>query len=425
MLRTVARDPLTRNSVLIMGSTVGTAGLGYLYWLLAARELPPPAVGTATALIAVATVVSMASNLGLGHMFIQRLPGTDPAGWSRIVSAGLVLGCGATTVVACAAAAVLPAAGDNFAFLRSTSGAAALITTAVALTASTLLDHVFVAHRAGHGMLARNLALAAGKVVTLAVLTSAGAGGAAAVLLAWTLPSLAVTAYTILVAPGRLRPGARLGGAGLGAELRHARESLTGHHLINLAQAGPTVVLPVLVTARLGAEANGHFYMAWATASMLFMVSPAVSAALYAERSTDAAARSASLSRAAAVVLAVIGVPAVVLFVAGERILGLFSAGYAAEGGLLLRVLVLAAVPDAITNLAVAHWRSLGAYRRCLRLNLLMAVTCLALAWLWLPGTGIAAAGVAWLLGQSAGALAVAGHAVRARLRSDAEVVPR
>jgi O-antigen/teichoic acid export membrane protein len=210
----------------------------------------------------------------------------------------------------------------------------------------------------------------------------------------------------------RLRPGARLGGAGIGAELRHVQGSLGGHHLINLAQAGPTALLPVLVTARLGPEANGHFYVAWMTASMLFMVSPAVASAFYAERANAAPA---GLPRAAAVVLAVTGPPALLLFFAGDWILGLFSPGFAAEGGLLLRILVLAALPDAITNLVVAHWRSLGQFRRCLRLNLLMATTCLTLTWLWLPGTGIEAAGIAWLAGQSVGAVAVAVSSVRRR----------
>ncbi|MGK5678347.1 lipopolysaccharide biosynthesis protein [Actinoplanes sp. URMC 104] len=404
MLRTVARDSLARNSVLIMGSTAGAAGLGYLYWLLAARELAQPAIGTATALISVSTVVSMVSNLGLGHMFIQRLPGTGVREWSRIVSAGLLLGCGATVVASFAAAGVLPSLGGNFAFLRSFSGTAALVVTSVALTASTLLDNVFVAHRASHGMLLRTLALAVGKLATLAALTRAGYGGAGVVLLAWTLPSVAVTAYTLASSLPRLRPGARPAGAGLGAELRHVQGSLSGHHLINLAQAGPTALLPVLVTARLGPEANGHFYVAWMTASMLFMVSPAVASALYAERTNSAAA---GLPRASAVVLAVTAPPALLLFFAGDRILALFSAGYAAEGELLLRILVLAALPDAITNLVVAHWRSLGELRRCLRLNLLMATTCLALTWLWLPGTGIEAAGIAWLTGQTAGAVAV------------------
>jgi Na+-driven multidrug efflux pump len=79
---------------------------------------------------------------------------------------------------------------------------------------------------------------------------------------------------------------------------------------------------------------------------------------------------------------------------------------------------VLAALPDAITNLAVAHWRSLGRFRRCLRLNLLMATTCLTLAWLWLPGTGIEAAGIAWLVGQVAGAAAVVLRSVTSRRRA-------
>ena len=416
MLRTVSRDSLARNSILIMASTVGTSGLGYLFWMLAAHALPQPAVGASTALISAATVVSMVSNLGIGHMFIQRLPGSAGAAWSRIVSGGLLLGCSATAVAAVAAITVLPILSQNFVFLREISVGAALFVTAVALTASTLLDYIFVAHRASHGMLWRNVALAVGKVLTLLALTAAGLHAAGAVLLAWTLPSIGVSAYTTRSGLGRLRPGVRLGRAGIGAELRHIQVSLTGHHLINLAQAGPSALLPVLVTARLGASQNAHFYVAWMTASVLFMVSPAVASAFYAERSNAAGGRSASLPRASAVVLAVIVPPALILFVGGGRILGLFSAGYATGGETLLKILVLAAVPDAITNLAVAHWRSLGEFRRCLRLNLLMAATCLALTWLWLPGAGIAAAGYAWLAGQSAGALAVAALALSDRV---------
>jgi Na+-driven multidrug efflux pump len=125
-------------------------------------------------------------------------------------------------------------------------------------------------------------------------------------------------------------------------------------------------------------------------------------------------------------VLAVIGVPAAALFVAGGWILALFSPAYAAGGGALLKILVVAAIPDAITNLAVAHWRSHGNLRRCLRLNLLMAATCLVLTWLWLRPFGIEAAGLAWLTGQSLGALLVAAHALFSRLfrRAGQETTP-
>ncbi|GLW32816.1 lipopolysaccharide biosynthesis protein [Actinoplanes regularis] len=402
--RRVMNDSLARNSLLIMATTVVNGGLGYLYWMLAARTVAQPQVGTATALISAATALSMIANLGAGHMFIQRLPGAAPDLWSRIVGGGLFYGCAATAAAAAAGAVLVPMAAANFGFLERPDGAAALICAATAITATTLLDNVYVAHRAGHGMFVRNVGLAAGKILALVAILAAGAHSAGAVVLSWTLPTLLVSAVTIGAGLGRLRPGVRLRLTGLGAELPHLRVALTGHHLINLTQAGPAALLPVLVTARLGPGANAHFYLAWMTASMLFMVSPAVASALYAERTNAARA---GLRRAALVVLSMVGVPAALLLAAGDRILTMFSAGYAAEGGQLLQILVLAAIPDAITNLAVAHWRSRGEFQLCRRLNLARAVTCLGLTWLLLPGAGVTGAGIAWLAGQAVAALLV------------------
>ncbi|MEU4624104.1 sugar transporter [Actinoplanes sp. NPDC023801] len=443
-VRRLSGDSLARNSLLIMATTVSNGGLGYVYWMLAARSVPPERIGTATAVISAATAVSMIANLGAGHMFIQRLPGSDTVTWSRIVGAGLLLSSAATAAAATAAALVVPILSGNFGFLTGPGGTAALVAAAIAVTLTTLLDNLYVAHRAGHGMLIRNLAVAASKIITLFAVLAAGMGGAGAVLVSFVLPTLLISFATMAIGPRRLRPAMspsdpgpqatrpgsqatepgsratepglratesgpgfswRVTARGLRAELPHVRAAITGHHLINLTQAGPAALLPVLVTARLGPDANAHFYLAWMTASMLFMVSPAVASALYAER-TNAA--TVSVTRAAVVVLAVVGVPAAVLLLAGERILGLFSAGYAIEGAPLLRILVLAALPDAVANLAVAHWRSQGKFRLCRRLNLVRAVTCMVLAWLLLPTAGVTGAGIGWLAGQSAAALLVA-----------------
>jgi O-antigen/teichoic acid export membrane protein len=473
-IRRLSGDSLARNSLLIMATTVSNGGLGYIYWMLAARSVPPDRIGTATAVISAATAVSMIANLGAGHMFIQRLPGSDTATWSRIVGAGLFLGSAATAAAATAAALVIPSLSGNFGFLDGPGCTAALITAAIAVTLTTLLDNLYVAHRAGYGMLLRNLAVAAAKIVTLFTVLAAGMHGAGAVLVSYILPTLLISLVTITVAPRRLRPTPvappsgpsqradavampsdeasreataaampsgeasweapaaampsgeasreaavagrrsswRAAVSGLRAELPQVRAAITGHHLINLTQAGPAALLPVMVTARLGPDANAHFYLAWMTASMLFMVSPAVASALYAERTNSAAV---SVSRAAVVVLAVVGAPAAVLLLVGGEILGLFNAGYAVEGTPLLRILVLAALPDAVANLAVAHWRSRGEFRLCRRLNLVRAITCLALAWLLLPTAGITGAGAGWLAGQTAAALLVAAVALTRR----------
>ena len=95
------KDSLARNSVLIMLSTVGTSGLGYLYWMVAARELPRPAIGTATALISAyladerelgriaadGDVDALAVSLvGAGHLLFTSDERLDPATVGRVVA---------------------------------------------------------------------------------------------------------------------------------------------------------------------------------------------------------------------------------------------------------------------------------------------------------------------------------------------------
>ncbi len=88
--RRLSRDSLARNSLLIMATTVSNGALGYLYWMVAARSVPPDRIGFATAVISAATAVSMIANLGAGHLFIQRLPGSDTTTWSRVRPSGLL-----------------------------------------------------------------------------------------------------------------------------------------------------------------------------------------------------------------------------------------------------------------------------------------------------------------------------------------------
>src|SRR2546423_6237410 len=70
-------------------------------------------------------------------------------------------------------------------------------------------------------------------------------------------------------------------------------------------------------------------------------------------------------------------------------------------------ILMVSAVPDAITNIYVSLLRVQE--RLCLAalLNLCMAAFTLVLAWILLPMLGIAGAGWAWLIAQSVGSLIV------------------
>jgi hypothetical protein len=97
-----------------------------------------------------------------------------------------------------------------------------------------------------------------------------------------------------------------------------------------------------------------------------------------------------------------------VLLFGGRFVLGLFGPGYAQHSFVLLVLLVLSAVPDAITNVYVSVLRVQQRFRAAAALNIGMSVGAVMLAWWLLPLVGIAGAGLAWLMMQTAGSAAVA-----------------
>ena len=95
------------------------------------------------------------------------------------------------------------------------------------------------------------------------------------------------------------------------------------------------------------------------------------------------------------------------MLVAGPVVLGLFGPQYAAAGYPLLVLLVISAVPDAVTNVGVAQWRVQGRTGRVAALNIGMATVTLAGTWLLAPTLGVVAPGWAWLTAQTLGTVVV------------------
>jgi O-antigen/teichoic acid export membrane protein len=106
-------------------------------------------------------------------------------------------------------------------------------------------------------------------------------------------------------------------------------------------------------------------------------------------------------------VISVMLAPAMaVMIVFGRLILGLFGVSYATAGYGLLLLLAIAAVPDAVSNVAVVICRVTRRLGYSTALNLGIMVMTLGGAWLLMPPLGIAGVGVAWLGAQTIGAIA-------------------
>jgi O-antigen/teichoic acid export membrane protein len=414
------RDNLLRNTAFIMATTVVNGAVGYVYWIAAARVGDPAEVGVATSLIAILFLTSMATNLGMGPALIQALPrASDDRRWSCLVNvavlAGLVSGVAGSAVALLFLPALVPAVSAT---LRQPVGAAMFVLGAGIFTATQYLDCAFISERRGGRMLARNVAFAFAKLLFLvapyAVSGGVSAGSIVASFVLGSALSLAFGFVQLRGLPHTYHPTL----AHARDALRALRGSLAAHHLAWFGANVPQYVLPSLVVARLSATSNAFFSMAWTVGAVFFMISPAVGGALFVE-GTDGGHSLGRGTRKSALLITGALVPAMAVFLLfGTEIMGLFGPEYAGATVDLLRLLVLSAVPDAVTNVYTAVLRVQGRLRMAAVLNVGIAVLALGGTWVLLPVHGIVGAGWAWIGAQLAGCVLVAGDRLLQRRAS-------
>jgi O-antigen/teichoic acid export membrane protein len=409
-------DSLLRNSMFIMATTVLTAGLGAVFWIAAARLYPTHAVGLAAALVSAMALTSILSTFGIQGSLVHRLPRrrSGPE-WSATVTAGLAVTGGTSVLGAGLLILALPLLSPRFDVIRAKPAYAAAFAVGVVLTTvATALDYTFIAERASGAMLARNGVLAFVKIPLVAVPPLVASAGALGILGSWVIASLGGVA-TALALVHRLDRSYRLTARGVLTEMRAMVPSLPAQHTISVAAGLPTFALPLLVAARVSADDTAHFYTTWMVGSLFFIISPAVSWALFAEGRKEGADLDRIVRRGALFTAALLAPLMVAFLLGGHLVLSLFGPGYADEGTVLLTILVVSAAPDAITNLFVSAMRIRGTLRPAILLNLGMAGETLVLAWILLPRFGVAGAGWAWLVAQASGSLFAALYVIRLR----------
>jgi len=400
---------LVRNSAGIMGTSVINSALGYGYWTLAARIMPAGAVGLGSALVSSMVIVSLLTHLGAGAGLISRLPHrAKPREWRLTVVAVLVAHVAATVVLAAGAVYII---GEFVPSLRllidSPTLAAWFVVGAAAWTSADLLDYVFIAERRASLMTLRNAATALTKVSTLAIIAfAASRPGATWLVVTWAVSAIVGTLAGLAACHYRVGKLGRVPLRSIGRELVLTARPALGHHFISVCGLLPTYLLPVVVTARLGPQQNAYFYVTWMVGSAIFMISPAVSSALFAEASHDRHRLRQLVSRSFVITIALLVAAATVLIAGGHLILRIFGSGYG-SGFPLLVLLVVSAFPDAVSNIAVAVLRVHGQLARAGWLSAVIAFVVIPGAWLATPHWGILGPGIAWVAAQVCGALVV------------------
>jgi O-antigen/teichoic acid export membrane protein len=404
-LSSALRDPLMRNSMAIMSSTVLTSLLGYVFWMISARHFSPDVNGTAAATTSAIAATVLIASVGGAAALVEWLPRcTTALEWRQRVTTGIVVAAVAGLIGAIAVAGVLGFGLRTLPQVATPIGAVLFCTACVFFAVGQVIDYIAVAEHRGSLLLLRNLVLC-GLRIPLLFIPVATVTGADTILLAWTVAAALSLVWVAATFGARSGKSLRLSFDGLGTNVRQMASALVGQHLITVSAMLAGYVLPIVVYTRLSATENAYFYITWMLGSVFFMISPAVSAGLFVEGAANPSDIRALVRRCVVIVAVLLAVPMIVYLTCGRLILGMFGTDYVTHGYALLLLLTASAIPDAITNIAVAVLRVTGRMPAALALNGGMLIACVGAAWFVLPLTGIAGAGLCWIASQAVGAL--------------------
>jgi O-antigen/teichoic acid export membrane protein len=401
--RAQALAPLPQlfNGLALIAAKVITMGLGFVFWVLAARLFSPREVGLAAGVVSAMMLCTQLALLGVGSAFIthfprmQRRPG-PLLDTSLICVAGLGVISGAVFLLVAVAAfrqLDVVAADPLFALL--------FIGACVAGTLGILLDQVATALRRGDQALSRNVLCAAVTVALLVVLAFAGTPHRAeTIFIPWTLAGAAACGVGLAQlrrALPRYRPRAAV-------DRRLVRELVRAgvpNYVLTLAERTPGLILPVLVAELLSPDANATWYAAWMMAWVVYIVPIQVGMTIFAEVAHDPVSFRRAVRHGVLCSLAVGTCGALVLGGAAQFALSLLGPHYARDGVEPLRILLLGVLPLTFVQ---AHFSACRARRdlgEAIVTGWLNAVSSVVAAAVAGVAYGLVGMAIAWVAVQS------------------------
>jgi O-antigen/teichoic acid export membrane protein len=350
-------DPLSRGGLSLLINTGITGVLGFSYWIIAARLFSTYAVGVAGALVAATTLFSGLGQLNLSGMLMRFLPQAADKS-RRLVSISYAFAASVSALLAAVSLMVIRLVAAPSSSLRLDLFQSAVFVVAVAATAIfTIQDNVLVGLRQAVWVPVENGAFGIAKIGALFILASAGT--AFALFGAWMIPLVLTIPVISAVLFLRFLPPA----PGPGSTARLGRQ--VRHHLIRFAAFDATgglftqtwtYLLPVLITASLGARSNALFFTSFLFSSTIDQVAANYASPLTVE-GAHAPGEIPALMRSTLQHIFGIILPAVaVLILVCPWLLRAFGEKYVSAVP-VLDLLLLACLPKAIATVYYAYCR--------------------------------------------------------------------
>jgi O-antigen/teichoic acid export membrane protein len=386
--------PLYRNGYALVANTAVTAAVGAVYWIIAARRYSAGDVGINAAMISSMVFLAKVAQVNMANALNRFVPSAHSATPRLIRGAYLAAVCfaalaGSVFVIG------IPWWTPDLQIIRSSTAMAVWFVAAVMVWAVFVLqDAALTGLRRATWVLAENSIYGAAKLGLLVSLAVVAPG--LGIFLSWTLPLVLLILPINVLIFGRAVPDhvATTGEDRSEVDGKGFARFAVADFFASFGWVGTVNLLPVIVLALEGPEANAHFFLAWTIAVTLFSIGRNTGMSLVTEGAHEPQ-RLWSYGRKVFVQTTWLVVPiSVVLIVFAPQVLGVFGTEYSRESSATLRLLAAAALPQTVIFLYASVVRVQRRMRALTILHLTHGVAMLALSVFLVDLVGIE--GVGW-----------------------------
>jgi O-antigen/teichoic acid export membrane protein len=406
-VKRLLEQPLVANAGYLLGVNVVSGVAGFAFWGLVARLHAPEAVGTASAIVSAAMLLSGLADLGTSSGLIRFL--AESLAPKRLLNTVFTFNVIMALLLAGGYLAGLAYWSPSLAMLRkSTLYVVGFLAFVITTALGTVIRMGFVARRQANYALIQTFVTSSGRILLLFVLSGLGLVGLVSSV---TLSMVVAVVFSLFLLLPRVEVGYRPQPALDTADLRHILPYSLGNYVASLLAQNVQVVLPLLTLEVLGPATSGYTYIAWMLGGLLSGPGLALAGSAFAEGSNAPERLIAILARATRLGMAVTVPAAVLLGALAPWVLLMFGPEYADGGTELMRWLAAAAVPVVLARLYLTYLRVRKQIGVLILLSGLIVATTLGVAAALMPHYGVAASGMGWLLGNSIVVLVALGSA--------------
>jgi len=332
------RNTLFRNSLLLMASTGIVALFGFAFWAVIAHVYRTNQVGLATTVLSVVTLLSMISQLGLNNAIVRYLPRAKSP--SRYINTSTLFIVVISTVTAIIFLIFIHTLSPKVSFLRDSMSSFFVFIFFVIMSAvNGVTDGVFIGSRKAQFVFYESFAASIAKLFSVVIFHNLGSLGIIDSNVVSVGMSLLVTYFFFFT---RFSYKFEL-------KIRFSLLSRMavfsgGNYVTNLLIAAPLLILPTIITNKLGAIQAAYFYIAVTITNFIFVIPQSTSQSLFAEGVHDRDNLTPFFVHASKIISRILVPTIIVLLVFSKLVLAIFGRGYAHGSVDILRILLLSSI---------------------------------------------------------------------------------